>query len=470
MSTTGEIIYNQIKELKYYSKPKTLEKYYNIKDLLQIQIYNKGCNKNIKTMIKKKEWKDVLFGRIGIDDQTIIVTEKYSPKYCNYFVNIEEVNKEFYIYETNSNIIDNEIEKHENKDFNVEPIPELIEQNKYCFFKDKDNKTHNVEMRGNRNKEDIFFKLSDISSLFEQPNLHKLVTDNREYYLINHDYKFFIHEKNGDAGKLMSKELYITFNGLQKIIRNSNHSKCKEFLSYLDEIVFATIAGNQEQRIKASAEILQVDLEAMKNILGRYAGNMSCIYVLNTGLKSGDDDIYKFGHTKNLDKRFKEHIRTFGNNLKLESFCFIPEDKRTEAEVELKESLSFFNKKLEINGFEKQSELLFLNQQSKKIVKSILTTINDKYGNESKQISIKLENEIKNLMNTIESNQRNYQHQLLLKNKDIELLKQDCKFKLELKDKDLELKDHKIELKDKDLEIIKMKNTILQLQLDKFTQ
>ncbi len=322
-------------------------------------------------------------------------------------------------------------------------------------------------MRGERNRNNIIFKCKDIAKLFELDRLciDILKESSACEYSID-----MLYCKTSQNSQNTDKELYLTFSGLQKVIRNSRTGRAKDFIDWLDEIIFAVMFGTDEQRVKASANVMNIELEALKKLMNKCAYPISCLYVLKTGKKDkvSGDDIYKYGFSKDLNRRFKEHSNIFGNELEIISYCFISEDKLKNAEQDFKDSTDCFKGTMHWDDTLKtQEELLFLSYNKLKNIKQIIQTIGSKYSSDNKLVLEHLTEEI-----------NKYKMQLFSKEEEIKHLKEIMHLN-SLKDKEeikhLEeinkLKDEKIamieqsrienkELYEAKLELYKLKNNL----------
>lgn len=96
-------------------------------------------------------------------------------------------------------------------DDGIEEAPEIIElKDSEKFFDDKGNVLE-IETRGERNEDNIYFKVKDVEKAFGIKRLDKkLITENTNYKL-NSDYKYFVCENN-------KKRLFLTYRGILNII------------------------------------------------------------------------------------------------------------------------------------------------------------------------------------------------------------------------------------------------------------
>jgi hypothetical protein len=135
----------------------------------------------------------------------------------------------------NTIIIKNEI-KQENDDIKIEnlydipPAPEVLELADNEKFTDSNGNILNIEVRGERNHLKCYFKVKDVSKEFNMPKLRDTLIDKSSSYEENIDYFYFMIEKTiNNYNKLrVKKELFLTFEGLMRILFNTPDSRTKE--------------------------------------------------------------------------------------------------------------------------------------------------------------------------------------------------------------------------------------------------
>jgi len=415
--------------------------YYNMQDLMKNKEYAKGCNASqIKLIERKKLGNSIVQGRIGIDDKTIFEDKVISKKHTKRFVKCGSVMEEFrYIWDTNMTNNDNNEQVGRWKVFDVKPLVKPLD-NDFYMFKDKNGKVYDIEMRGERSRDKILFNCKQVGEMFEISRLDNDILNNKSSHLEEQDFIFC--KIDGSSLNSTDKTLYLTYKGLKKVINNSRSGRAKEFCDWLDDIVFAAIAGDKEQRTQAAANVLNISMQALIDVFNKNASTISCLYLLNTGFKHDNKDVYKYGFSKDLSRRFKEHVKTFGDNVDLTSYVFISEDNLSKAEKEFKDSTSCFTYKSEDSLIKSQEELLLLGANEIKNAKTIIQTIGDKFGSNDK-IMI---DSFKYIISQKELEILQLKHIIELKDKE-----------LELKDKDKEMSQHIIDGKNKDIEILKLK-------------
>lgn len=428
--------------------------YYLVKDLMS---YKKGFKSEAK-FIESMAYKSILYGRICIDDKTIKKDLVRSKKFSKSFVQINQV--------------DEKIKPRANKRLDgveIIDLPKKLDQNEFCFFKDSEGIEHDVQMYGERNKDNIFFSLKDIERVFELSRLEDILNDaNSSFIYKEHFIKSFNMTFPIDQWELENKKILtlLTFKGLLKVINDCKKGRGKEFLEYLESIIFSAIAGSVKQRTESINYLCQGKLDLFKEVFGKHTGDVACLYILKTGLSERGLDIYKYGFTKNLDKRFKQHVKTYGDSLELEYFCFIDIDKLSSAELELADCLSSFNQKSTLPGLETQTELLFLNASSKKNVKSVMESIYKQFHNQSLGSINELIQNYKDKITKLESEiaMKDYEHKLSQERLANELHILKIESTSQLKEKDTKI-EHMTALHKAELELISLKLEISEMRL-----
>jgi len=429
--------------------------YYLVKDLMT---HKKGFKSETK-FIEAMKYTAILYGRICIDDKTVKKDSVRSKKFSKSFVSVNQVN--------------DEIKPRANKRIDsveIIDLPKELDQNEFCFFKDSEGTEHDVRMYGERNKDKIFFSLKDVERVFELSRLEDILNDaNSSFIYKEHFIKSLNRTFPISQWELENKKIVtlLTFKGLLKVINDCKKGRGKEFLEYLETIIFSTIAGSVEQRTESINSLCQGKLDLFKEVFGKHTGDVACLYILKTGLSERGLDIYKYGFTKNLDKRVKQHIKTFGQTLELEYFCFIDIDKLSAAEVELADCLSSFNQKSSLPGLETQTELLFLNSSRKKNVKSVMESIYKQFHNQSLGSINELIQNYKDKITKLESEiaMKDYEHKLSQERLANELHILRIESTSQLKEKDTKI-EHMAALHKAELELISLKLEITEMKLN----
>jgi RecB family exonuclease len=229
--------------------------------------------------------------------------------------------------------------------YKYKALPPLVELEDHEKFRDQDGNVYEVEVRGVKTKLGIRFKCKDIRDLFEMDWLETHI--NR---MLNSDeYELFYSAKLAGGASLTERggqptEMYLTYNGLLKVIFKSNSGIGYKFQDWATDIIYTAQFGNQDQRVDVAANILGVNAQLVKDVLGTCITNMPCVYLFEVGkvsemakvypqirqLTKNDTrgSIYKYGRTNNLFTRTGKHIETYGSmaNTRLKLRFFSPVD------------------------------------------------------------------------------------------------------------------------------------------------
>ena len=275
-------------------------------------------------------------------------------------------------------------------------------------------------MRGERKHDKIYFKVNDLMNVFENKNLHDNIIDKRSSYIGNEDYHFFINPDTGSSQEQAKKELFVSYNGLMKIINNSKKGIAKQFKKYIDEVVFSSFWGTQDQKIETCKKILNVDAEQLKSLMSKTSADICCLYLIDikkNDTEGHDINLYKYGFTEKIKRRFVEHIKTFGNNITLDQFIMIPKNMLSQAETEFKNCISNYS-----IPHNESDEIIKLNKNSYGNIKNIFKVISDKYCGEQKDLIQSHQKEITEYKHQIELHRMELEKKdLIIKNKDIEI-------------------------------------------------
>jgi hypothetical protein len=229
-----------------------------------------------------------------------------------------------------------------------------------------------------------------------------------------------------------------------KVIRNSRIGRANDFADWLDNIVFATIVGDEKQKMDAVSNVMNLELESLARVISKCSGNIKCLYLLNTGLKNEDDvDIYKYGFSKDLGRRFKEHISFFGDKIILENYCLI-QGELSKAEASLRNSISCFSYKFNDGKFKSHQELICLNNSQKENIKNIMENISKKYGSDFESFKSGLDIAIEKERNEFKLKYKDIENENIILKKENEHLKKENEHILDISIKDAEIQKYKL--------------------------
>jgi hypothetical protein len=421
--------------------------YVNSEDFfIKAPIYCKD-SRNGRELIKKNKITDYIFAKLESDKW--ILSDGKSRKYDKLFLTktfvdtIPEINEE--------KIIIND---------GIESAPDIINLEDGEKFKDIDGNIVKIETRGERKVDKIYFKVKDVMLGFEMENLNKVIINNNTNYIENEHYKYFNckKEKRFDkkTNKTIKKELFLTYDGILRILFASYSSKAKSFVKWATETLFTLQLGTEKQKEILASNLLGVNAQTIKDVFKTNNAKTPCVYLylignankLLEGNYNDNDLLCKYGCTDDLERRCGEHDKKFMKefNSKIELLCF-----------SIIEAKYIFNAETNITQYFKSNIIEYKNTKELIVInKKDLNSIKTHYGMIQHSYIGRYE-EMYNKISLLEKEIIEFNNKFILQNE---------KHKNELKDKNFEIKNeqHKNELKDKDIELLQYKIKFLELQ------
>ena len=422
--------------------------YYLVDDILNnTPIYSKGC-RNSRDFIKKKtiNKKYYIYGRYDDKTEEWLETEGKSVKFDKILIRKIYVDR------------DEEL----NKELNClnEEIPKIVELNDNEKFKNNKNEIIEIETRGERNIDSIFFRVKDIMIGFDMPNLDDTIRKiNREGYIEDIHYKYFnIINKDNDCKKQVKKEIYLTYEGILRVLFVSRTENVKQFIKWATEKLFIIQLGSPEQKKKLCSDILGVNANMIKEVYNTSVHTLSCIYLFTLGnvknlresmkIDAKYDDtsiVCKYGFTKDISRRTSEHMDTFNKisnaNLKLKCHAYIDPQYMSKGESEIRNFMNTLNIKM---NYENNDELVIIPLDLLSLVLKQYEYIGKSYMG----YNIELITKIKELETMKEKVELSYELELNKEKHNNELLRNQIEY---MKEK------HDHELLKRDMELLKMK-------------
>ena len=352
--------------------------------------------------------------------------------------------------------LDDEIESNndENENDTIEQVPRILLLEDKEKFRDTDGNVVEIETRGTKSYNDIYFKLTDISKGFNMENLRNSIQKKNRGYVRNDDYKTFLirgdNVPSTETNKNNKTSLYLTYNGLVKVLMVSRNKNVKRFQEWAIKTLFTIQMGKEEEKVKLGTSILNISEKTYRAVFNKHADKLPSIYLIYLGnvkeLRKtfeidnsflDDSGVYKYGFTDDLGRRVGEHEDKYGKleNVKivLTTFHGIDPKYLRDAENDIKEECNAYEINLQTEGYK---ELIVLNKKQFEHVKKNYGRIGRDYAGHSAELQeqiVKLKNDLKDRDHTIE------------------LLKKDNE-KLQTRVETNE-KYHKLELENRDLKI-----------------
>jgi hypothetical protein len=318
-------------------------------------------------------------------------------------------------------------EDNENKNTNEQIInaPGLLLLEDSEKFRDSDGNIIEIETRGEKNKDKIFFKVKDVSVGFNLPNLCITLLNNDNNYERNTDYITFNRTLINNEQTIKKPSLYLTYNGLLRVLYVSRNKNTNHFRKWAEEKLFTIQFGNKDKKEELASELLNVNVRCIRDVFKSSVNSFPCVYLLELGKVSNlreslgisdeiDDKmtVYKYGMTEDMKDRMLRHINDYGKmknvemNLKL--FSYIDVKYKVNAEQDLRLFFNSINLKLEVDG---RNELIVLQDNMYKIVENHFKTVSNEYLGATREIQKEMET-LKN----------NYEKDMLKKDLEIQKL------------------------------------------------
>jgi len=369
------------------------------------------------------------------------VTEAYANKWIydiNRITNHREELKKAKKEKIVTNIAQTRIERKQFDPTNLKPLPNIVEVEYDELFKDEEGNVLQIEMRGEKTQDGLFFKALDLDKLniSSKPTYDTFTRKDSDYVYDEH-YVFFEEALSYNstpnwctvvtksAEVTPKKVLYLTYFGLVKYFICSRSPKANPFQKWAISTLFTHQFGN-------------ISRSSVNQISCVYLYTIGCVgdirkYCLNNNDDmaldgyADDDILYKFGYTKDLDSREKDHHKTYGimtnsDACGVEMYTSVDKALVSKAETTLK---NFF----EISGMKvddkKRVELVVIPKSKMKHVRDEFSKIHTMYMGSSADYIHKIE-------------LREQEHKNELQEKDIQLHKKD----IQLHKKDIELLFH----------------------------
>lgn len=234
-------------------------------------------------------------------------------------------------------------------------LPDILQLSDEEKFKDDDGNIVEIETRGERKPGKIFFKVKDVAGVFNMPTLHKVITKDDTSYAENKDFMYFTCGTTRSG--LPTKKIYLTHQGLLRVLFVSRNDKTSGFFKWATETLFIHQFGTTEQKQKLFNKTLGTSANVSAQVFSRSSHDIACVYLFSVGtvktlrqtlsIPDSYDDNYivvKYGFTNNLERRTKQHSKTYGAirgaDLRLMKYCNIDEYFIREAESKLREHFS----------------------------------------------------------------------------------------------------------------------------------
>jgi hypothetical protein len=356
------------------------------------------------------------------------------------------------VLKENGNGHQDQQQQHEDVE-NAPPILHLEDSEK---FHDADGNVIEIETRGERHEDKIYFTVKDVSVGFEMPNLNETLLHKEKGYTRSVDYKVMFNRSALTNGKCstIKKCLFLTYEGLLRVLFVSRNKNATLFRKWATNKLFTIQMGTKDQKVKLGAEILNTSPRTLKAVLDKHAATFPSIYLMSLGKvrdlretfgipsdKPDDSTVYKFGFTEDLSRRSIElenqYSKIKGVTVTMGTFHVIDTKYTAEAENKVRELCGAFEVRINktMQGF---NELVVLDDKQFAIMRDLYS----KYGENFAGATLALQKQIAELKDD-------------LKERDNEI----ARLNMTIQHKD-ELHETEVQCYKKDIEIWKLKHQL----------
>lgn len=369
--------------------------YYNSKELFEyIPEFYYGCKTKPRSIIQKKkipetefiyanlkmnEWK---LSSADCKKAQLLISKEWVER--NIFKNTECTQSS--VERLNTNKIENVNEEEEEKQGVeaseiIENAPPLLHLKNEEKFKDCDENIIEIETRGERHEDKIYFKVKDVMIGFEMPSLNQNISDKEKGYEKNIDYKNFKREikvplgESKTTNKKFKTTLYLTYEGLLRVLFVSRNKNATNFRKWATNKLFTIQLGSNDEKQKFAYQLIQSAFETC-------ASKFPTIYLFKLGsvelLKNtfgidinipDNSNVYKFGCTDDMARRTGElgvqYNKLQNVDIKLSTWHPVDTIYKFDAENEIRDLCKTFVKTLKVEGF---NELIILNKEEYKFI------------------------------------------------------------------------------------------------------
>lgn len=198
-------------------------------------------------------------------------------------------------------------------------LPEQIELDDDACFQDEDGNVLAIDVRGERNHDEILFSGVDIGIAFDMFNLVKTIRNKTSRYEENLHFRKFV------SPTAKSRTVtYLTYRGLMRVIFASYHGPIKSLEEKMSSMAFVSQFGTPTERQELAAQLVGVPPEVIKQVCRATSDKISCVYLYRIATVGemrevmeivGCDDselVCKWGYTNSLQRRTSDHVGTYG--------------------------------------------------------------------------------------------------------------------------------------------------------------
>nr|QOI90536.1 hypothetical protein HWQ62_00405 [Pyramimonas orientalis virus] len=388
--------------------------FYNLDDIKEQKLnvdYFTGC-KSMKKCIKRQKIPDdkIVYMKnnkeydAGYKLASVYVEEDYVR---NHILNKEEQTKkkEEEMKQRKEKRIEENKKRKEFNENEVEEAPDILHLEDKEMFKDEEGVVMDIETRGEKTQDGIFFKATDIGKAFDYENVCITVLEVKGNYQHGKDFKYFKIMKDQKNSLDFKNVLYLTYDGVLKVLFCARGDRGVRFRKWAPRILFTMQMGSQEDKDSLAAEALGVEHKTVVNTFRKACGPVSCVYLFcigrvgdmrkhfnMEGFTNDDDYVYKYGMTSDMGRRTKEHFNKYGklkdNTFVLKYYAYIDKLYVSKAETHMKQYYMGFNMCVKDD---KNVELIVIDNERLPIIQQLYSDMYMQYSGQNSDLIKKLQ-------------------------------------------------------------------------------
>ena len=324
--------------------------YYNTKDLKSYDpVYFHGTSRAIRNIVEKKKIPegDYLYASLSKKKGWTPAANQSNPSSKASLLLLKSWVETHIPKMTSENI-------QEEQDLKEAPgILGLDDEEK---FHDNEGNVVEIETRGEREHDKVYFLAKDVATAFEINQIRK-ITLNESGYKVHIHYTFFMCAEGKDLTVRPTKRLFLTYKGMLRVLFCSQSGKADSFVDWATKTLFTVHMGATEEKENLASSMLGIPAKSLRQVLKTSTSNVPCVYTFALGLAKDlrgemkipdttpdDHIIIKYGYTDDLSRRTSEHIKTYesikGVRLELMKYCYVDPKYLSEAETYIKNYFS----------------------------------------------------------------------------------------------------------------------------------
>jgi len=322
---------------------------------------------------------------------------------------------------------------------NIITLPNIVNVPDDDKFQNDDGNIIHIEMRGEKTEKGLYFKALDVEKGFGVDRMDIHLLDVTSGHIRGIHYEVFMNPNSASPSESLSDNaaspntisqsretkrdmLYLTFEGLLKLVYCSTKNNMSNFRSWVSRTIFGMQMGSIHMREEIAADAMQMNLNEMRLLLSTFGNDLSGLYLFKIGNVetlayaynldqtkfNWSDGIYKFGKTQNIDQRYLQHIKKYSNKkqqVKHQLFRLIDPAFLSTAETELIHFFKLTKVLITPDNAYKDSELVVISDNDMINVKKVFDKLCESYKGKNAVLINKIESLEQELYSTKDSHQ-----------------------------------------------------------------